>query len=120
LTRLLLDAHLSGRAIGRALRDRGHDIRALDVEKNLEGLRDDDVLELAISEDRVLITANAADFLPLLTALVESVRSHPGCILIPNSFRNEDFGPLISAIDRELQEVPPDKWTDRIGWARRS
>jgi hypothetical protein len=120
LTRLLLDAHLSGRAIGRALRDRGHDIRSLDAEKNLEGLRDEDVLELAISEDRVLITANVADVLPLLTALIELGRSHPGCILIPNSFRNEDFGPLISAIDRELQEVPPDEWTDRIGWARRS
>lgn len=117
MTRLLLDAHLSGRAIGRALQDRGHDIRSLDAEKNLEGLRDEDVLELAISEDRVLITANVADFLPLL---IESGRSHAGCILIPNSFRNEDFGPLISAIDRELQEVPPDEWTDRVSWARRS
>lgn len=120
MTRLLLDAHLSGRAIGRALRDRGHNIRALDAEKDLEGLRDEDVLELAISENRVLITANVADFLPLLTTLIESGRSHPGCILIPKSFRNEDFGPLISAIDRELQEVPPDEWTDRVAWAHRS
>jgi len=88
LTHLLLDAHLSGRAIGRA---RGHDIKALD-----------------------------ADFLPLLTTLIESGRSHPGCLLIPNSFRNEDFGPLISAIDRELQEVPPDEWTNRIAWVQRS
>jgi hypothetical protein len=120
LTRLLLDAHLSGRAIGRALQDRGHNIRSLDTEKYPEGLRDEDVLELAISEDRVLITANVADFLPLLTALIESGRSHPGCILIPNSLRNEDFGPLISAIDRELQEVPPDEWTDRVSWAKRS
>ncbi len=93
MTSLLLDAHLSGRAIGRALRDRGHNIRALDAEKDLEGLRDEDVLELAISENRVLITANVADFLPLLTTLIESGRSHPGCILIPKSFRNEDFGP---------------------------
>jgi hypothetical protein len=120
LTPLLLDAHLSGKAIGRALRHRGHDIRALDAEQDLEGLRDEDVLELAIAEDRVLITANVADFLPLLTTLIASGRSHPGCILIPKSFRNEDFGPLISAIDRELQEVPPDERTDRIAWAQRS
>jgi hypothetical protein len=120
LTRLLLDAHLSGRAIGRALRDRGHDIRSLDADKNLEDLRDEDVLDLAVSEDRVFITANVADFLPLLTTLIESGRSHRGCLLIPNSFSNGDFGPLISAIDRELQEVPPDEWTDRIAWARRS
>lgn len=105
--------------IGRALRERGHDIHAIDAEKNLEGLKDEDVLKLAMSEDRVLITANVGDFLPLLTALGEAGRSHPGCILIPNSFRNEDFSPLISAIDRELQNVPPDEWTDRVGWARR-
>ena len=85
-----------------------------------EGLTDEDVLALAISEDRVLITANVADFLPLLTTLIESGRSHPGCILLPNSFRNEDFGPLISAINRELQEVPPDEWTDRVSCTRRS
>jgi hypothetical protein len=78
------------------------------------------VLELAISEDRVLISANVAGFLPLLTTLIGSGRSHPGCILLRKSFRNEDFGPLISAIDRELQEVPPDEWTDRIAWAQRS
>ena len=119
MTRLLLDAHLSGRAIGRALQDRGHDVRALDAEKNLEGLRNEDVLQLAISEDRVLITANVADFLPFIGDLVSSGRSHPGCILIPNSFRNEDFGPLISAIDRELREVAPEEWTDRVSWARR-
>lgn len=119
MTRLLLDAHLSGRVIGQALQERGHDVHAIDAEKNLEGLKDEDVLELAISEGRVLITANVGDFLPLLTDLGEAGRFHPGCILIPNSFRNEDFGPLISAIDRELQNVPPNEWTDRIGWARR-
>ena len=89
-------------------------------DKNLEGLRDEDVLELAISEDRVLITDNVADFLPLIGDLVSSGRPHPGYILIPNSFRNEDFGPLISVIDRELREVPREEWTDRVGgWARR-
>ncbi|MEJ7841882.1 MAG: DUF5615 family PIN-like protein [Rubrobacter sp.] len=119
MTRLLLDAHLSGRVIGRALRDRGHDVRNIDAEKNLEGLKDEDVMELAISEDRVLITANVVDFLPLIGELAKSGRSHPDCILIPNSFRNEDFGPLISAIDSELQDVLLDEWIDRIGWARR-
>lgn len=119
MTRLILDAHLSGRVIGRALQERGHDVHAIDAEKNLEGLKDEDVLELAISEDRVLITANVGDFLPLLTALGETGRSHPGCILVPRSFRNEDFGPLISTLDRELQNVPPKDWTDHVGWIKR-
>ena len=120
LTRLLPDAHLSGRTIGPALRVLGHDIRALDAEKYLQGLTNEDVLEPAISEDRLLITATVADFLLLLTTLIESGRSHPGCILVLNSSRNEDFGPLISAIDRELRDVPADEWTDRIRLARRS
>lgn len=119
MTRLLLDAHLSGRAIGRALRDLGHDAYAIDAEKNLEGLKDEAVLELAISQGRVLVTANVVDFLLLLIALGESGRSHAGCILIPNSFNNEDFGPLISAMDRELRAVPSDAWPDRVVWARR-
>ena len=119
MTRLLLDAHLSGRAIGRALRDLGHDVHAIDAEKNLEGLKDEDVLELAISEGRVLITANVADFLPLIGALAASGTSHTGCILVPNSFRNQDFGPLISAIDRELRSIQPEEWPDRVGWIRR-
>ena len=109
MTRLLLDAHLSGRAVGRALRDRRHDVRALDAEKSLEGLKDEDVLELAISEERVLITANVADFLPLIGNIAESGRSHPCCILLPIYFRNEDYGFIISSIDRELQLVQPDQ-----------
>lgn len=39
--RLLLDAHISGRALAEA----GHDVRAMDSEQQLEGLLDRDVLE---------------------------------------------------------------------------
>ena len=62
----MLDAHLSGRAVGKALVESGHDVRALDSESVLEGMEDPAVLELAFAESRVLVTANVSDFEPLL------------------------------------------------------
>jgi hypothetical protein len=34
---ILLDAHISGRTVGKALTERGHDVRALGSEPELEG-----------------------------------------------------------------------------------
>ena len=42
--KLMLDAHLSGRAVGKALVESGHDVRALDSESVLEGMEDPAVL----------------------------------------------------------------------------
>jgi hypothetical protein len=42
--RILLDAHISGRTVGKALVEGGHDVRALDSEVELEGLSDPEVL----------------------------------------------------------------------------
>ncbi len=117
--KLLLDEHLSGKAIGEALAERGHDVRSISADKEIAGLEDEGVLELAISEERILVTANLSDFLPLITALAVAGRSHAGCILLPNSFGNEDFGPIISAIERELADFSREAWTDRVVWARR-
>ncbi len=50
LIRLLPDAHISGRVVGRVLEEAGHDMYALDSEKELAGMQDPDVLELAISK----------------------------------------------------------------------
>ena len=44
--RILLDAHISGKTVGKALLDEGHNVRALDSEAELEGLSDPEVLEL--------------------------------------------------------------------------
>lgn len=68
MTRLLLDAHLSGRAIGGALRDIGHDVHAIDAEKDLEGLKDEDVLDLAISEGQDLVVTPTTQPRPTLAS----------------------------------------------------
>lgn len=119
MTRLLLDEHLSGKVIGRALRESGHDARSISGEEGFEELEDDGVLGLAISEWRVLVTASVADFIPLIARLNDRGGSHTGCILIPNSFGNEEFGALIHTVERKLENVPENEWIDLVKWARK-
>ena len=117
--RILLDAHISGRTVGKALTENGHDVRALDSEIELEGLSDPEVLELA-AESRVLVTANIRDFEPLLREWAGESRSHSGLILVPSSVKNEAFGVLISGIQTTLADITREGWVDRVQWLRRN
>ena len=118
--RLFLDAHISGRRVAQALRERGHDVRAADEERALDDLDDADLLALAPGEGRILITANVRDFLPLLREWAEAGRSHAGCILIASSIRHHQFGTLISGITDVLALTPDQSaWRDRVHWLSR-
>lgn len=46
--RLFLDAHISGPRIARALRERSHGVRAAEVERELDGLGDEQLLEISV------------------------------------------------------------------------
>jgi predicted nuclease of predicted toxin-antitoxin system len=118
--RILLDAHISSRTVGKALIEGGHDVRALDSEPELEGLSDPEVLELAASEGRVLVTANIRDFEPLLREWAGESRSHAGVILVPSSVRNEAFGVLISSVKETISNTRQEEWVDRVEWLRRA
>lgn len=118
--RILLDAHISGRTVGKALIEGDHDVRALDSEIELEGLSDPEVLELAAAEGRVLVTANIRDFEPLLREWAGEGRSHAGVILVPSTVRNEAFGVLISGIQRTLADAEQAAWMDRVVWLQRA
>ncbi len=118
--RILLDAHISGRTVGKALIEGAHDVRALDSEIELEGLSDPEVLELAAAEGRVLVTANIRDFEPLLREWAGESRPHAGVILVPSSVRNEAFGVLISGVEKTLAETTQEEWVNRVEWLRRT
>lgn len=110
--RLLLDANLSGRRIGRPLRQDGHDVLALSERPDLEGLADPEVLELAAAEDRILVTRNSRDFAPLLRQWAEAGRSHAGGVLIW-TLRHDEFGPILEGLRRLLAERPEQSaWRD--------
>jgi hypothetical protein len=110
--RLLLDAHVSGRRVGEALRVQGHDVRALDEERQLEGLPDDEVLALATAEERILVTHNIAHFPDILRDWAEASRSHAGVILVYGIDHNE-FD-LVERGVRRLFELRPSQeaWLD--------
>lgn len=103
--RLLLDANLSPRGIAAKLRETGHDALALAEDATLEGLPDPHVLELASSEQRVLITRNSRDFAPLARQWAEAGRSHAGIILIW-TLDHSQFAEIVAGIERQLQQRP--------------
>ena len=110
--RLLLDAHVSGPNVGRRLEQHGHDVRALDQEPALEGLDDDEVLALAMSEQRILVTHNVADFPRILREWAAAQRSHAGVILV-YGIDHSEFALIGRGIER-WHGLRPDQadWTD--------
>lgn len=110
--RLLLDAHVSGRRVGEALRTHGHDVRALDEERQLEGLPDDEVLALAVAEKRILVTHNVAHFPAILREWAEASRSHAGVILV-YGIDHSEFDLVVAGVERWLGlRARPDDWLD--------
>jgi len=63
---LLLDANLSPKRVGFALRKREHDVLSLASDPTLGALDDREVLALAAEQSPILVTRNARDFAPLL------------------------------------------------------
>lgn len=104
--------------MGQALRDDGHNVTAIDEDAALKALPDDELLELAIAEERVLVTANVKDFVPLLSERLAGGRSHSGCVLIPRGIRTKDFGTIVSELRRVLSTTDQEQWQDRTVWLR--
>lgn len=103
--RLLLDAHVSGPNVGRRLEESGHDVRALDQEPALEGLDDDEVLALAATEQRILVTHNVADFPRILREWAATQRVHAGVILV-YGIDHSEFALIMRGIERWLELRP--------------
>ena len=119
--RLLLDVHFSGSRVGGPLRRAGHDVLAAEEEADLRGLPDESLLSFATRERRILLTADTSDFGLVLAAWAERQESHAGCILVPNSVRNNDYGALLRGVGRLLGEVgTQDAWTDLVRWLPRA
>ena len=110
--RLLLDAHVSGPNVGRRLEQNGHDVRAVDQERALEGLDDDEVLALATSEQRILVTHNVADFPRILRDWAAAQRAHAGVILV-YGIDHSEFALIVRGNERWLQLRPDQEdWSD--------
>ena len=106
--KLLLDEMLSP-AIARALRARGHDVVAVKERPEWVALSDHDLLAVARSEQRAIVTANLRDFRPLYAELVApGGLGHAGLVLVPVSYRMAKAwtGRLVTALEAKLQGLP--------------
>ena len=76
-----------------------------------EGLSDPQVLELAASEQRILITRNSRHFAPLARQWAEAQRFHAGLILIW-TLDHSQFREIVAGVERHLADRPPqDQWS---------
>ncbi len=111
----MLDAHVSGPKVGRALEERGHDVKPTE---RMERVPDGALLEMAARQERVLVTHNARDFLQIVRDRPPE-KSHAGLILIPHSVRLQDFGTIIRGVQDTLGELSQEDWANRVQWLKR-
>jgi Domain of unknown function (DUF5615) len=119
--KLFLDAHISGPRIAQALRRGGHDVRAADEERGLDGLTDEELLSIAAAEGRIFITFDVKDFPVIARRWAEAGRRHAGCAIVVGIDHGE-FGAILAAIEHKLRAQPEQvAWTNlTLFVARRS
>lgn len=103
--RILLDAHVSGRHVGPRLRHRGYDVRAIDREPELEGLADEQLLELARVENRILVTFEKRHFPDIVRRWAAGGRTHAGVVLVLG-LRHDHTRLLLRAIEQAFERYP--------------
>ena len=114
--RLLLDEHLSSKALCGPLHRRGHDVLAIDSHDGLRGSEDALVLEIASAEGRILVTCNVRDFANLTRSWLEVGREHAGCVLLVR-VRPDQVGRILKALDGAFrQRTCQEDWCNASAW----
>jgi Domain of unknown function (DUF5615) len=110
--KLYLDEDLSPRVVA-LLRERGLDVTGAH-EVGQAGRSDLEQLRYAAREGRCLITRNVTDFLELIRSLINRQESHAGIILVPASFRGDEFALLADAIAQSVAISSDQGLADRV------
>jgi Domain of unknown function (DUF5615) len=104
--RLLLDEHFSFR-IAEQLRKQGCDVIAVVERPDLREMGDEDLLRWAYRHERVIVTENVQDFLPIHGRFLNQGDQHWGLVLTsPRKFPRTQvgFGPLVVALSKLLAD----------------
>jgi hypothetical protein len=89
-------------------------VLALDEDAELGALPDADVLALAASDRRILITFDVRHFAPLLRQWAEAGQTHHGCIIV-YGLDHSEFGLILRGLRRVFGERPrPEDWVDLV------
>lgn len=92
---------------------------AVDEERSLDGCPDEELLELAARQKRLLVTFDAADFPRICREWLERGRSHDGCAVLVG-IRNDEIGAVVRALDAAFEARPePGDWHDRLVFVSR-
>ena len=99
-------------AIARELRERGHDVLAVAEQPGRAALSDPEVLAVARTERRAVVTNNLSDYRPLhADAITPGGPGHFGMVFMPGSYRRTkaDTGRIVSALEAKLKQYPGDE-----------
>ena len=99
--KVYLDEDLSPEIAG-LLRRRGMDATSAHDAGNTQ-LIDRAQLESATREGRAIVTANVVDFIQLAHEAVAANTRHGGIVLVPSSFRRDEFRAIADAIAEALE-----------------
>jgi hypothetical protein len=99
--KVYLDEDLSP-SIAELLRRRGMDATSAQDLGNTE-LNDRAQLDHATREGRAVVTANVRDFIHLSREAVAANTKHGGIVLVPSSFRGDEFRAIADAIFEALK-----------------
>jgi predicted nuclease of predicted toxin-antitoxin system len=116
--RFLLDSHVSV-LTHRALRASGVDVvHALETEPTRG--RDEGVLGWAREQDRIVVTRNCRDFVPLLQTLVARGERFPGVLFLASSVRPGAVAAHVAVLIAWIAAAPPGQnpVADRFAWLR--
>jgi len=94
-------------AIAEQLRSRGHDVESINANPAHEGLSDADVLDLARSERRAVVTNNVIDFRRLHhDAVTPGGAGHYGMVFMASNYRRTkaDVGRIVTALESKLEQ----------------
>jgi predicted nuclease of predicted toxin-antitoxin system len=75
-------------------------------EKGMCGVSDEEQLEEAAKEERVLVTRNRDDFILLSVRFFEDVKPHHGLIIVPHSIPGSNFSLLARLLSEYAQDHP--------------
>ncbi len=102
------------------MRTQGHDVRAADEERELDGWEDERLLARATAEERIMITFNVRDFARLVSEWAAAGNRHAGCLMIVG-IDHAEFGLTLRVIEAALAVRPdPGTWIDYAAWGTRS
>jgi hypothetical protein len=100
-----LDENLSPR-IAELLRARGLDAVSAHEGPGNTQLDDGSQLLYATSARRAIVTCDVEDFAELAGQFIAANREHAGIVLVPPSFRTDDFGAIADAVEQVARDYP--------------